>query len=252
MFFRDILANLGAAIALMTTPAPTPLSSGERLTVGQGEFVVQSPEGEGPVVLLDDETFRFTVDPGSQFARDRRVGKASERAEISSRNKIAYSRMTRASIDLRIPAQEAGRKGQWLVLSQLTGPSRDSIGADSPLGSPPFAIQLVEEGLLFLVRSGAAGDERARFERIGVLDPDFDNWHRYDIDIQLGTNGRVTVQRDGMIVIDWTGPVGYDAGDRLHYWKFGVYRSGGWQSRSQLDLRIGCAGSLEGCIADNP
>ena len=237
---------------MTTTSAPIELPSGEKLTVGRGEFVVQSPEGQSPVVLLDEETLRFTVEPGSQFAYDRRVGKANERAEVSSRTKIAYGQMTRASIDLRIPSQEPGKPGQWLVLTQLHGPNRDSIGAESPLGSPPFAIQLVEEGLVFLVRSGAEGDERARFEQIGILGPDFDNWHRYDIDIQMGKNGRVTVQRDGMIVIDWTGPVGYDAGNRLHYWKFGVYRSGGWQSRSRLDVRIACAGPIGECITGNP
>ena len=38
----------------------------------------------------------------------------------------------------------------------------------------------------------------------------------------------------------------------MHYWKFGIYRSAQWQGPSQLDLRIACAGSLEGCVADNP
>lgn len=243
---------VSAGVGAMAASEPTPLVDGEALRIGPGEFVVQAPEREGPVTLIDAETIRFRVLPGDKWAMDNGRGAPRERAEISGQEKIAYGDTARASIDLRLSRQEMGGYGRWMTITQLHGPNRRTLEEDTALRSPPFAVQVRGDQLVFTVRGGVAGDEEASQQRIGSIPADFDQWHRYDFDVQMGENGRVTILRDGEIAIDWTGPVGYDAGDGMHYWKFGIYRSAQWQGPSQLDLRIACAGSLEGCIADTP
>lgn len=250
--FAIFLLLLSAGFAGIAPADSVPLPNGEKLRIGKGDFVVQAVEREGPVALIDEETIRFTVAPGDQWLFDRQVGALRERAEISSRNRVQFGEIARASVDMRLARQETGGPGTWMLVAQLHGPDRSKLREDTALRSPPFAMQVSRDRLIFLVRSGKAGDKSATQQRIGSIPADFDQWHRYDFDVQTGRNGRVTILRDGEIAIDWTGPIGYDAGDGMHYWKFGIYRSAQWQGSSQLDLRIACAGSLEGCIADNP
>jgi hypothetical protein len=242
--------SLLAGLTFMTSCIATPLLDGEVLRIGQSEFRVQAPEGEGPVTLVDPTTIQFTVEPGDQWEFDQRIGKPKERAEISGQERIAFGSVAEAKVDLRITGQSDGSQGRWMTISQLHGPNRKTIGQDSALGSPPLAVQLRGEQLIFVARGGNGLDNEMYRERIGSIAADFGNWHRYDIRVAMGVDGRVTVDRDGETVIDWSGPVGYDAGDGLHYWKFGIYRSDGWEERSRVDLRIACAGSDKGCELD--
>lgn len=243
-------ALFAAWIALTACSQPAPLVDGQELRIGSGNFTVQAPAGEGPVQLVDATTISFTVEPGDRWAGDERKGKLRERAEVTSKEKIAFGETTQASVDLRIEAQRGEGKGRWMTISQLHGPNRGTLGEDSPLASPVLAVQLRDDNLVIVARSGREGDERAQASRIATLPADFGNWHRYDMRVRMGEQGSVDIFRDGEQVVAWQGPVGYDAGDRQHYWKFGVYRSGGWTQRSKVDLRIACAGRVEGCNTD--
>lgn len=243
---------LSAGLAGMAPSQPVPLANGESLSIGRGDYIIHAADREGPVTLIEEDTIRFTVEPGDQWIHDKQSGARRERAEISSRDSVVFGQIARASVDLRLAPQEAGGPGTWMLVAQLHGPNRRMLAEDSVLRSPPFAMQVSGDRLIFLVRSGRAGDDAVAQQRIGSIPADFAQWHRYDFYVQTGQDGRVTILRDGEIAIDWVGPVGYDAGDGMHYWKFGIYRSAQWQGPSQLDLRIACAGSLEGCVADNP
>lgn len=240
---RRLLAGLAAALAIPSAcAAGTPLLNGESFPLESGRLSVQAREGEGPVTVMDDNVIRVTVAPGDQWANDKAKGKGNDRAELSSETKILFGESASAELDLRLFPMGAEARGKWATVFQLHGPNRKTLEEDSSFRPPAITAQVRGDRLFFIARGGYEEENKLYKRVLGSVPADFGNWHRLKVDARLGGDGRVVVSRDGEVVIDWTGPVGFDAGDRRHYWKLGIYRSSNWSESSQVDFKLFCVG----------
>jgi len=246
-----ILAFLAvAAMMIAATGAPERhLSSGEVLSLRSGPLSVQSHDGEGAVRIVDGDTIRIVVEPGDQFRFDRDRGKANERAELSSKTKIPMGGSATADLAVRYYDMGEFRPGRWVTLLQLHGPNRNTLQDGSRFGPPVLAVQQRGQEIIVLARWGSDRDGELIKQEVARFPADFGVWHDYRYQVGLGEEGFVSIDRDGEPLVRWSGPIGYDAGDRQHYWKMGIYRSGEWESVSQLDMRIGCIGKSTDCEA---
>lgn len=227
--------------------ADTPLYRGDALALESGELLVQSREGDGPIRIVDGDTIRVTVFPGDQWPQDVERNKDNERAELSSQAKIPYGEEAVAQLGMRFYPMGEFKHGRWATVMQLHGPNRGTLTKDSTLLPPVLTFQQRGDEIVVVARAGNERDNVAGKVTIGTFPADFGAWHQYRVEVALGEAGSVKVDRDGEPLLRWTGPIGYDAGDRQHYWKMGIYRSVGWDRESQIDLRPECIGNARDC-----
>ena len=245
---RQTLALI-AVNCLVTTAcvADTPLFRGDALVLDSGQLLVQSREGQGPIRIVEDDTISVTVVPGDQWPQDVERDKGNERAELSSQAKILYGGVAAAQLAMRFYSMGEYQPGRWATVMQLHGPNRGTLTEDSNFRPPVLTLQQRGDEIAVVARGGNDRDNVAHKTTIGTFPADFGQWHDYRVNVALGENGYVLIDRDGEPLIRWSGAVGYDAGDRRHYWKMGIYRSAGWDRESKIDLRPGCIGKFEDC-----
>jgi Ca2+-binding RTX toxin-like protein len=199
---------------------------------------------EGHSLAFSDDTFRFEVRPDDFWAKG---SPTSERSEIRGETVYAPGETVHVSYGFMIePGADntaTGRSGDgsWLVLAQFH--------ADDWISQPAFAIEMIEERMAVVIRSGepGAGDYRELF-----LDTaDIERGRYYDIDITVrfrnDDTGFIEVWRDGQKIVSYSGPIGYDNGV---YWKYGIYRSEA-DTTIAVDYRgmsVGKGGSGEGVL----
>lgn len=245
---RHLPAYLAASCLVATScAADTPLYRGDALTLDSGPLWVQAREGEGPVRIVDGDIVRFTVAPGDQWAQDVERAKSNERAELSSKSKIRYGGTASARLAMRFYPTGEFRPGRWMTVLQLHGPNRRTLAAESPFLPPVLTFQQRGDEIAVVARGGTARDGVVHKATIAVFPADTGQWQDFRVDVSLGEQGHVAIDRNGQPLLRWDGPVGYDAGDRQHYWKMGIYRSAGWDRESQVDLRLACIGKAEDC-----
>ena len=170
-------------------------------------------------VALNDDTFRFELRAGDFWAAD---SKGSERTEIRSETVYAPGEALHVSYTFMIEPGAAntatgrGGEGDWLILGQFHANDWES--------QSPFAIEMLREKMAIVVRYGDPADHEYR--ELYVDTQLIERGHYYDMDIEVrfenNSTGFLNVWRDGVKIVSYSGPLGYDNGV---YWKYGVYRS---------------------------
>lgn len=240
-------AGLGVSAFALMANGPVPLANGQAVDVADAPFAVQASEGTRGVELTSDGNVRFRVEPGHVWTGDRRAGKSNERAEISSRLRGQYGDTMSAQFAIRLADDPGMRKGRdWMVLAQIHGPNRDTLPAGRSFASPIFALELRGDELVFVSRGGSEDEGETGARIIGAIPARFGDWQSFSVIAELGEQARLGIATEaGTFFGD--GPLGYDAGDRTHYWKFGIYRSGGMQASQIMDLRLYCVAADGPC-----
>jgi len=156
---------------------------------------------------------------------DRINGTDTERSEMGS--SVIWLAENEIDITYKFMIEEgAPNTASWLVLGQFFSAPGTGGGA----WSPPFAAGLKGENLCFMVRSSV--DPRITSnptgEHIFMDTAPIQRGQWYDMNIRIVFdpygNGSVVITRDGELLADYAGPVGY-ADSNGYYWKEGVYRS---------------------------
>ncbi|WP_395672242.1 heparin lyase I family protein [Phenylobacterium sp.] len=169
-----------------------------------------------------DDVYRFEVRSGDQW-RERDGTK--ERSEISAKETLNFDHTYTLTYDFMI---EPGQKitSDWLNIGQFHG--SPDVGDYGSLG-PVFATQMRGEQMRFITRTDPDRITESRPED-NVLYTDSaaivrGHWYQMKIDIRFDADGQglIKVWRDGDLLVNYTGGVGYN--DAVGpYWKMGIYR----------------------------
>jgi Ca2+-binding RTX toxin-like protein len=193
-------------------------------------------------VALNDDTFRFEVRPDDYWASD---SKGSERSEIRGETVYAPGEVLTISYSFMIEPGAAntatGRAGDgsWLIIGQFHANDWES--------QSPLAIEMLREKMAIVVRYGDPADHEYR--ELFVDTKDIERGHYYDMDIEVrfenDNTGFVNVWCDGVKIVSYSGPIGYDNGV---YWKYGIYRS---ETDTNIavnyrDVSVGKGGGVDG------
>jgi hypothetical protein len=165
----------------------------------------------------DNTTLRFEVRPGDMWSSDKH---AVERSEISGATVYAPGAPIRISYEWTVePGQTNDAK--WLVAGQLHTVVSNGI-------SPPFAIYMTGDRMKIRVdEAGGAPNAFSYYKTIYTDPQDIIRGHAYAMRIDVNfdaANGYVKVVRDGVVLADYRGPLGYTNMGPV-YWKEGVYRA---------------------------
>jgi Ca2+-binding RTX toxin-like protein len=108
---------------------------------------------------------------------------------------------------------------------------------------------MLKEKMAIVIRYGDPADHEYR--ELFVDTKDIERGRYYDMEIEVrfenSGNGFLNVWRDGVKIVSYSGPIGYDNGV---YWKYGVYRSEADTSIAvdYRDMAVGKGGNGDGVI----
>ena len=167
----------------------------------------------------DANTLRFSLHSGDHWAEagggynDLTMNNAAERTEIAVNAGNPYPAGTQINISYQLMVEPgAANTAPWLSLSQFH---------ETPANGPgPFGILL--DGEHMMIRTASGSGSTVLWE-----DPNpIQRGHYYDMNIQVkfdpSGNGFLSVWRDGVQIVNYQGPIGYDG--QSYYFKKGVYR----------------------------
>jgi hypothetical protein len=199
------------------TPATDPNSA--QLSLGGSAYWVQTAGQAWSMTNPggDNTTLRFEVRPGDVWSSDRPT---VERSEVSGATVYAPGTPIRIAYAWTVePGQTNDAK--WLVAGQLHTVVSNGI-------SPPFAIYMTGDRMKIRVDQAGGAPNAFSYYRTIYTDPqDIIRGHAYAMQIDVNfdpVNGYVKVVRDGVVLADYRGPLGY-ANMGSFYWKEGVYRA---------------------------
>lgn len=181
------------------------------ILAGNSAFSVQYPAKTWSLTAASDTSLRFEVRAGDVAPIDPGT---KERSEIQGATNFNASQPVRVTYNFTIDPSSAANSAAWMVIGQFHQTAADG-------NSPPFAIELV-------------GQKMA----VNIAQPGADNYiwtdasnvvygHTYQIQIDAtfhATSGKLVVTRDGIVVVNYTGPLGWGAMGQI-YWKEGIYRA---------------------------
>lgn len=168
------------------------------------------------------ETYRFEVHSGDQW---RPQDGTKERSEVSVKETLSFDKTYTMSYDFMVEPGKA-ITSDWLNVGQFHGsPDAGDYGSLGPV----FATQLDGEHMRFITRTDP---NRITTERpddhVLYTDPSDiirGHWYQMKVEIRFDADGDglIKVWRDGDLLVDYKGGVGYN--DAIGpYWKMGIYR----------------------------
>ena len=197
-------------------------SQSSYLTQAAGQnFWVQSGAKSWSLSSQDNNVFRFEVRSGDQWSYDSSV---KERSEIAEYTPISNGTAIHVAYDFQIE-QGAKNTANWSVFGQFH--QNDYAGA--PALSPPFAIGMAGEKMTISLGYTDPATGAAVQKIVWTDTQDTVRGKYYHIDIQVafdptGKSGHLEVVRDGAVLYDYSGPLGYTSQSSV-YWKEGIYRA---------------------------
>ncbi|WP_198026662.1 heparin lyase I family protein, partial [Bradyrhizobium sp. ARR65] len=200
-----------------TQPNITSFSSanGATVTVDGMNAQVENASRSYSLTEPDSNTLRFEVQSGDAWPNDVRNGNTSERSEIDMIP--TYSPNTQINVSYGFTLEPgAANTASWMVLGQI---HNTILG-----GSPPVAVAMYGEHMVVIAR-GPSGAENDVY-----TDPNpIQRGHQYQMNMQVdfGSNGNGTLKvwRDGVEIVNYSGPLGSGTSNESYYWKEGVYRA---------------------------
>lgn len=198
------------------------LSTSSAPVIGDYSYDVQSAHQPWSVQVLDANSVRFEIHDNDRHSWDIAAGAHSERDELSAnQNPIANGTPLHISYGFMVEPG-APNTAAWAVFGQL----HQDLATVGPATSPPFEIKLVGEKLEIDIGYGSTANPQ---RKVLFLDSaDIDRGHLYDMQITAvfdpAGNGRLVVVKDGVTLVDYSGPLGYTEQHGV-YWAEGIYRS---------------------------
>lgn len=208
----------------VTQPAPAPTgshlitsfspSNNGTIGVDGKNAQVETANKSWSITNPASDTLRFEVRPGDVWPNDASAGNTSERSEVEMQQHYAADKTISVAYGFTLEAGPANIS-QWMVLGQIHNVVKG--------GSPPFCIAMYGETMLVIVR-GSDGKENDIWRDASPIQ----RGHEYQIAVQamFGSNGQGTlkVTRDGVQVVNYSGPLGSGSASETYYWKHGIYR----------------------------
>lgn len=184
-----------------------------QIGVGGTLYSVHSARLSHNITAPEPDVLRFQVNHGDVWEDD---WSRYERAEIAGPVYPADETLI-VSYDLMIEPGEPS-KSEWVVLSQFHADDLDT--------PPPFAIEFSNEQMVVRIRwrrDGEIGQIRLHRDKENL---ERGRYYRMHIRLRFADSeeedGWVKVWRDGEVIADYEGPLGYGYGA---YWKMGIYRT---------------------------
>jgi hypothetical protein len=169
--------------------------------------------------------YRFEIRPGDHWAKDAKKVHAVERTELSDLARMPLDEDIWLAFTLEVEPGQVNTS-EWVNLGQLHATA--DIG--EPSVSPPWVQRLLpDDRFLVEVRQTQENPIKEAPPPIVIFeDPKLERGRPYRFvyrfRISNGPNGMVQLWRDGVLVANYRGPLGYQ--DKLGpYFKFGVYRA---------------------------
>ena len=185
------------------------------------DFGVQSGSKAWSLISSDNNNLRFEVRSGDQWVYDNSV---KERSEIAEYNPINNGTPIHVAYDFQM---EPGAKNtaNWSVFGQFH--QNDYAGA--PALSPPFAIGMSGDKMTISLgyTDPATGLSVQKIVWTDTQDTVRGKYYHIDIQVEFdpsGKAGHLHVVRDGAVLYDYSGPLGYTSQSSV-YWKEGIYRA---------------------------
>ena len=167
------------------------------------------------------DTLRFEVRSGDRWKYDTSY---KERSEISSYKLFDYGKTYQISYSFMIENGDRNT-ADWLLIGQI---HQTEDAADLPT-SPPFAIELVGERMRIVARTTTEATTTVQppMQVLWMDSADIKRGQWYDMKIEVKFdpygNGVINVVRDGVIIVQYSGPTGF-VDLKGSYWKEGIYR----------------------------
>lgn len=165
----------------------------------------------------------YEVRGGDHLAGD---GEAKERSEAFSPIRMAAGQSYDIGFDVMI---EPGPRNSaaWMTIAQL----QSTFDKGEPGHSPPFALEMVGERMRVVIRTDPmriSVPNGFTFKKLYQDDADIVRGRWYAMRIRVTFDpfgaGVLKVWRDGRMLVDYHGPIGFDD-ERGPYFKQGVYRA---------------------------
>jgi hypothetical protein len=178
-----------------------------------------SARADGP------DGYRFEIRPGDHWAKDIRHGSRVERTELSDLERMPFGSDVWLAFTLEVEPGPPST-ADWVNLGQLHA----TADPDEPSISPPLVQRLLRDDR-FVVEVRHTLENPVRDTpppTVIFADPKLQRGRPYrfiyHFRIDPGAGGMAQLWRDGKMVADYRGPIGYPD-KRGPYFKFGVYRA---------------------------
>lgn len=169
--------------------------------------------------------YRFEVRPGDHWAKDVGHPGSKERAELSDLARVPYHKDMWLAFTLEVEPGPPSTSA-WVNLGQLHA----TADPGEATASPPWVQRLLPNDR-FQVEVRQTQQDPIRESPAPIVifeDPKLERGRPYRFVYQFrvsqGQDGMVRLWRDGVLVADYRGPLGYPD-KRGPYFKFGVYRA---------------------------
>jgi len=169
--------------------------------------------------------YRFEIRSGDHWSKDARKGKTVERTELSDLARMPYGQDFWLAFTMEVEPGPPSTS-DWVNLGQLHG----TADAGERSVSPPWVQRLLPNDA-FRVEVRHTLEDPIKTQPTPVVifeDPKLERGRPYrfvyHFRISTGPDGMATMWRDGKLVADYRGPVGYPD-KRGPYFKLGLYRA---------------------------
>jgi hypothetical protein len=167
----------------------------------------------------------FKVRQGERRQQPSERDRPIERSEIAVRDRLRFGADYKVHYEFMVPPGPRS-SAPWANIAQIhsTPDPFDAKGI-----GPVFAVQFNRERMRIVARadSNLKTEKRPRDQWLYADEADLERgrWYRMDFNLRFDPDGdgRVVVRRDGKMLVNYAGAVGYR--DLIGpYWKLGIYR----------------------------
>lgn len=218
---------------------------------------VDSSGAPWSVSILPGDVVRYELRPGD-VANAGDAADDKERVELSQGGRN-WAVGTPIEITYRMMVEPGPvNTAQWMVIGQMH--TTNTMPPNGVALSPPFAMVMKGERLEVHIRAEPDWN-KPNIQPVKLFQDTADivrgQWYDIRIELRLdaaaGNGGYVRVWRDGVQIVNYTGPLGYGT-DTASFWKQGIYRR---ESNETFALQVddlvvqGAADSFAGTAGDD-
>ena len=176
-------------------------------------------------IALEGDVLRLEARQGDRRQKPSEIKREIERSEVSfPANPFAFGKTYHLVFDMLFESGEPAlaRNDKFFQIHNVKDRGEVDLG-------PAFAMQLERDRMRMVVRWDANAKSTGRGEDHWVFEDNAkiqrDRWYAFDITIRFDPFGKglVTVRRDGVQIVNYHGPLGYND-EQPPYFKVGIYR----------------------------
>jgi Polysaccharide lyase len=176
-------------------------------------------------ICLHDDVLRLEVHQGDRRRKPSEIKRAIERSEVSfPANGFAFGKTYQLQFEILFErgSLSSAKNDKFFQVHNVNDEGDVALG-------PVFAMQLEKERMRMVVRWDQNRITTSRVDDHWVFtdsrDIERNRWYRFDIRVRFDPfgDGVLTVQRDGVEVANYSGPLGYNDA-KPPYAKVGIYR----------------------------